>query len=163
MCAAAAGLCGLGVMSAAIASPSFSRERSLLSTFVSGRSPPISHSLAPKEPTSTLQLDLRPPGASFPASIFSGASSPAFAAFPSSMHRFDLPKLDHGESDRIAQPTLGTGEASFRVMSPAETIARRIHREGLPIVRLWQSNSALLSIGLNQRGKPGLWFTQKIP
>jgi hypothetical protein len=40
-------------------------------------------------------------------------------------------------------------------------LARRVHREGLPVARLWENHSALLSLGLNQRGKPGLWITQK--
>ena len=54
------------------------------------------------------------------------------------------------------------GELNFQVMGQAEILARRIHREGLPVGRLLETKSALLSIGLNQRGKPGLWLTQKI-
>jgi len=40
-------------------------------------------------------------------------------------------------------------------------LARRVHREGLPVARLWENRSALVSLGLNQRGKPGLWIIQK--
>jgi hypothetical protein len=40
-------------------------------------------------------------------------------------------------------------------------LVRRVHREGLPVARLWENHSALLSLGLNQRGKPGLWIIQK--
>ena len=50
-----------------------------------------------------------------------------------------------------------------RVLSPSAQFVRRVQREGLPLARLWQSKSALLSIGLNAKGKPGLWLTQKIP
>jgi hypothetical protein len=46
-------------------------------------------------------------------------------------------------------------------MSPAEAFARRVHKEGLPVARLWETHSALLSIGLNPKGKPGLWLIQK--
>jgi hypothetical protein len=46
-------------------------------------------------------------------------------------------------------------------MSPAEAFARRVHREGLPVARLWETRSALVSVGLNQKGKPGLWLIQK--
>jgi hypothetical protein len=46
-------------------------------------------------------------------------------------------------------------------MSPAENFANRVHREGLPAARLWENKSALVSLGLNQRGKPGLWLIQK--
>jgi hypothetical protein len=48
-----------------------------------------------------------------------------------------------------------------RPMSRVEEFTRRVHREGLPVARLWQSKSALISLGLNQRGKPGLWLIQK--
>jgi hypothetical protein len=43
----------------------------------------------------------------------------------------------------------------------AEEFARRVHREGLPVARLFESKSALVSLGLNQKGKPGLWLIQK--
>src|ERR1700733_7226339 len=29
-------------------------------------------------------------------------------------------------------------------------LARRVHREGLPVARLWENHAALLSLGLNQ-------------
>ena len=70
-------------------------------------------------------------------------------------------KADSGTDGPIRRPDLGTGDLSFRTMSQAEIFARRVHQEGLPVARLWESHSALLSIGLNQKGKPGLWFTQK--
>ena len=46
-------------------------------------------------------------------------------------------------------------------MSPAEAFARRVHKEGLPVARLWETHSTLVSIGLNPKGKPGLWLIQK--
>lgn len=67
-------------------------------------------------------------------------------------------ELDHG-----APTGLGISDVNFRSFSPAQRIVDRVRREGLPIARLWRSNSALLSIGLNQRGKPGIWFTKTIP
>jgi hypothetical protein len=45
--------------------------------------------------------------------------------------------------------------------SPAEAFANRLHREGLPLARVWENKSAFVSLGLNQRGKPGLWLIQK--
>jgi len=59
----------------------------------------------------------------------------------------------------------GARALNFQEMSQAQILAHRIqrmHREGLPIAHLWESQSAALSIGLNQRGKPGLWFTQRM-
>jgi hypothetical protein len=91
-----------------------------------------------------------------------GASARTLTPFPSAIHHLDLGKADLGTDDRMHLPALGTGEQNFRTMSRAEIFARRIHREGLPVARLWESKSALLSIGLNQKGKPGLWLTQKV-
>jgi hypothetical protein len=48
-----------------------------------------------------------------------------------------------------------------RPMSSAEELASRIRQEGLPVARLWQGNLASLSLGLNQKGKPGVWWLQK--
>ena len=58
-------------------------------------------------------------------------------------------------------PALGADAGETRVMSRAETFARHFHREGLPVARLWENHSALLSLGLNGKGKPGLWLVQK--
>lgn len=38
---------------------------------------------------------------------------------------------------------------------------RRVHREGLPVARLFETKGALLHLGLNPKGKPGLWLVQK--
>jgi hypothetical protein len=47
--------------------------------------------------------------------------------------------------------------------SPAEAWVGRARREGLPVARLWENKAALLSVGLNQKGQPGLWLIQKMP
>ena len=39
---------------------------------------------------------------------------------------------------------------------------REFHRDGLPVARLWETKSALVHVGLNQKGKPGLWIVQKM-
>jgi hypothetical protein len=96
------------------------------------------------------------------ATMQGGVAALALGTFPSAIHRLDLGKADLGTDDRIHPSPLGIGEQNFRVMSQAEILARCIHREGLPVARLWESKSALLSIGLNQKGKPGLWLTQKV-
>ena len=58
--------------------------------------------------------------------------------------------------------TLGDVPA-VQTMSRAEEFARRFHREGLPLARLFERRSVLVSLGLNPRGKPGLWLIQKVP
>jgi len=92
-----------------------------------------------------------------------GVAARALAPFPTAIHHLYLGKADLGTDDRIHPSALGgTGEQNFRAMSQAEIFARRIHREGLPVARLWESKSALISLGLNTKGKPGLWLTQKV-
>jgi hypothetical protein len=60
-------------------------------------------------------------------------------------------------------PTMGNNGIGVRDESRVEQFARRVHREGLPIARLWENDQALVSLGLNQKGKPGLWLMQKVP
>lgn len=64
-----------------------------------------------------------------------------------------------GYESRLA--TLGAEGSHERAMSRAEAAVRRFHREGLPFAKLWQGHTGSLSLGLNQKGKPGLWLVQK--
>jgi hypothetical protein len=43
-----------------------------------------------------------------------------------------------------------------------QDFVRRLHREGLPVARLFESKSALVHLGLSPKGKPGLWLVQKM-
>jgi hypothetical protein len=95
-------------------------------------------------------LDLRPSAAAF-------AANDKAAAFPSGLHRQML-----GAQEDIRLPNLGVENAQTPMKGRAEEFVSRVHREGLPVARLWQNKSALVSLGLNQRGKPGLWLIQKI-
>jgi hypothetical protein len=77
------------------------------------------------------------------------------ASFPS-MHRpaqwAEAPSQPRGWS---------AAEPAARTPGRVEELALRFHREGLPLARLWETKSALVSLGLNPKGKPGLWLTQK--
>lgn len=160
----ATGVCGLCLSFAAVASPPFSSGGPSRSAIVSARSISLpSRPIAGREYTPTANLDLRAPRA-FPAAISNeGATAPAAESFPSSTHHLDPGNSDLGANNRTHTRALGLGgDLDFRVMSQAQIIARRVHQEGLPIARLFQSKSASLSVGLNSRGKPGLWFTQTI-
>jgi hypothetical protein len=160
---AAGGLCGLGFLTAAAASPPSGHGKSSLSTIDSARSvSAVGRYVARQEQTLTTQLDLHPPRDALSELSHRDVDSPGFAPFPSSIHHSDLGKPEIDQEDRTRLPALRTSETTGRLMSPAETLARRLHREGVPIARLWQSKSAVLSIGLNNRGKPGLWLTQKV-
>jgi hypothetical protein len=65
-------------------------------------------------------------------------------------------------NDRIPAAALLADDPNFRMASRSAIFVGRVRREGLPFARLWESKSALLSLGLNRNGKPGLWLTQKI-
>jgi hypothetical protein len=59
----------------------------------------------------------------------------------------------------------GTSSSRFpmgRSAGAPEELAKRLRREGLPVARLFENQSALVSLGLNQKGKPGLWLIQKM-
>jgi hypothetical protein len=76
-----------------------------------------------------------------------------------------------GHSPTSTREYVGTGSlnaSAFRLSiekpkSPAEAMVRRARREGLPIARLWENESALLSLGFNQKGQAGLWLIRKFP
>lgn len=103
----------------------------------------------PPSPRPALRLDLRPS----PTSLGAEKSS---MAFPSPRRTF------FGSQDPLQLPNLGAEGPQARIPSRVEEFARRVHKEGLPVARLWENKSALVSLGLNQRGKPGLWIIQKI-
>jgi hypothetical protein len=63
--------------------------------------------------------------------------------------------FDNSVSANFSQLSAG------KPLGAAEEFARRVHREGLPVARLFESRSALVSLGFNPRGKPGLWLIQK--
>jgi hypothetical protein len=95
------------------------------------------------------RLDLRAPS-------HAGAIEEKPAAFPSAFIHHQS-----GGAQATAQlPSLGAGNPRLR--PPLAELARHIQHEGLPVARLWENNSALVHIGLNQRGRPGLWLVQKI-
>jgi hypothetical protein len=136
VCVGVLGLCGLGCINAALAAPPSSRHTAT-------------------RPAKVV-LDLRPSMTALAATSKS-ATEKSSAVFPSALHRHEL-----GGERQIELPVLGTEGAQVRTPSRVEEFARRVHREGLPVARLWENKSALVSLGLNKKGKPGLWLIQKV-
>ena len=97
-------------------------------------------------------LDLHPS-----AAVLAAGEREAFPSSPSSLRRGGL-----GSHEQIELPALGTEGGRNRVPGRVEEFARRVHREGLPVARLWENKSALVSLGLSNNGKPGLWIIQKM-
>jgi hypothetical protein len=139
LCIATLALCGVGLCGTVLGAPP--AARSGLAAFRS----------VPAAASQLLRLDLRPPASALPMEDKSST------VFPSSLHRHIM-----GASEESDLPALGTQAASGRIPGRVEEFVHRVHREGLPVARLWENKSALVSLGLNQRGKPGLWIVQKV-
>ena len=65
-----------------------------------------------------------------------------------------------GENSRFA--ALGVAMNQTSEPSRAEAMVQRFRHEGLPVARLWEGHSGFVSLGLNARGKPGIWLVQKL-
>ncbi len=111
----------------------------------------------PPGPISMPHLDLRPP-----TEIFGGAAKTSTAEFPSSFHRQSIAAFEQSEGEQVRFANFGAKFTSARTSASLEAFAQRVRRQGLPIARLWENKSALVSLGLNQRGKPGVWIVQKV-
>ncbi len=103
-----------------------------------------------------MSLDLRAPP------VRAGIAAEDFGTFPSGLRQPMNDRAEPGSRVHGPRPGLVLNEANWRMMSPAEGLVHRVHREGVPLARLWQSESSLLSIGLNPHGRPGVWFTKTI-
>jgi hypothetical protein len=93
-------------------------------------------------------LDLRAP---VPAVDAAEKSS----AFPSMSHIHRL-----GSQEQVQSPALGLDTMRSRL--GVQDFVRRVQHEGLPVARLLENRTALLHLGLNPKGKPGLWLVQKV-
>ena len=107
-------------------------------------------------------LDLRVPHDPFVPGNQAGFVTLELRTFPSGIQHPARDVAEAGTNDHAIPAGLATSEADFHFASPSERFVGRMRREGLPIARLWKSESALLSIGLNKRGKPGVWFTKTL-
>jgi hypothetical protein len=97
------------------------------------------------------RLDLAPP------SLPLGTGEKAPESFPASNRHTEAVA---GNAEKFGGLSGAIGNQ--RVPSRAEQLVRNFHRDGLPIARLFQSENSLVHLGLNQKGKPGLWIVEKI-
>ena len=103
------------------------------------------------------RLDLRPPE-TLSGGRESAPLGDSAAAFPSTK-RAPLGTTSSADADLPG----GSHWTSLRMESKVQEMERRVPREGLPLARLWETKTALLHVGLNPKGKPGLWLIQKVP
>jgi hypothetical protein len=93
------------------------------------------------------QLDLRAP-----SHMPEVADNAADRSFPSR-------RPNVAAQEAVQLPALGT--EGVRARPTVQEFVRRVHQEGLPVARLFEGKSALVHLGLNPKGKPGLWLVQK--
>ncbi len=106
---------------------------------------PRMHGQAPVQP-----LDLRLPSHAMEAR---GIAEKSPGAFPSMAHR------QYSAQEQLQLPSLGS--EGMHASPTIQDFVHRVHREGLPVARLFETKSALLHLGLSPKGKPGLWLVQK--
>jgi len=109
-------------------------------------------------------LDLRPP------SQISGGDESA-AAFPDSAQRRSMAARTaaYRESGGAASgawawraAAADSSAGSGHIMSPMQTLAHNFRQQGLPVARLFETKDSLVHLGLDKRGKPGLWILHKL-
>jgi hypothetical protein len=101
-----------------------------------------------QRPVSGQRLDLRAPSLALDA-----AQKPD--SFPSMSRRENAVS-----AEQLRLPALGSD--GIRSRPSVQEFVQRVHREGLPVARLFENKSALVHLGLSPKGKPGLWLVQKI-
>jgi hypothetical protein len=120
--------------------------------------PPQSRAVQPRTPSQIQplgqgqHLDLRAPS---PAADAAEKTS----SFPSSFPSMSRPR-SVGSQEPVHLPAMGAD--GMRSRPGIQDFVRRVHHEGLPVARLFESKSALVHLGLSPKGKPGLWLVQKI-
>ena len=95
-------------------------------------------------------LDLRLPSHAVEAR---GMAEKSSSAFPSMAHR------QNPAQEQVELPILGSD--GMRTRPTIQDFVHRVHREGLPLARLFENRSALVHLGLSPKGKPGIWLVQK--
>jgi hypothetical protein len=113
------------------------------------QSRPQSHMQSPVQAPAQ-RLDLRPPSHTMEGS---NAAEKSPGAFPS------MPRRQNAAQQPVELPMLGAD--GMRARPTLQEFVHRVHREGLPVARLFETKSALVHLGLSPRGKPGLWLVQK--
>jgi hypothetical protein len=96
------------------------------------------------------RLDLRLPSHALDAGNVAEKSP---SSFPSMAHR------QSSSHDAAELPMLGA--EGMHARPTVQEFVNRVHHEGLPVARLFETKSALVHLGLSPRGKPGLWLVQK--
>jgi hypothetical protein len=97
-------------------------------------------------------LDLRAPSHAVDTG---NVAEQSLGTFPSPAHR----QSQNSARERADLP--GSSSEGMHARPAIQDFVLKVHREGLPVARLFETKSALVHLGLSPRGKPGLWLVQK--
>ena len=127
-----------------------------------GAAPPLTRMATPRAPASETKAPVlveRLP----PRRLDLAAPAMAAAPYERAAATLFAPGRQRGAAgaSETSLPGLGTA-APARIMSRPEMLVRNFKREGLPLARLFQSENSLVHVGLSPKGKPGLWFVEKL-
>jgi hypothetical protein len=111
----------------------------------------------PQAPALAQHLDLRPPSRLESAGHFEMAGNAADRS-----RSFGAPTVRQNPTSQEPVPQSPMAADGMRSRPALQDFVRRVHHEGLPVARLFESKSALVHVGLSPKGKPGLWLVQKI-
>lgn len=149
-------VCTVGMSLSVVAAPSLNKVLSPGRPAVAGEG---SQSMRSVSVPASAHLDLRLPEHDSMAAAARNGVEHAWLGGASELH---------GAMNRAGDARAADVENSFRPLGaeigarPAvRSMVEHFHREGLPVARLWENHSALVSLGLNGKGKPGLWLVQK--
>ncbi len=134
------------------ASPPSSRGAAL--TRVTVEAPRSSGSV--RNERESARLDLRAPtdfAAARAASKYGVEPSASSAVTFTSPRRAAMNEPVEENFRSLGNTGLGNTGLAMKNISPAEDLTRRFHREGLPVARLWETHSAMLSLGLSPAGQ----------
>jgi hypothetical protein len=107
-------------------------------------------------------LDLRPPSHVELGSHLDMATNAAERGHSFTTPMFATPMPRPASSPQEQAPLSAMAPDGMRSRPAIQDFVRRVHREGLPVARLFESKTALVHVGLSPKGKPGLWLVQKI-
>ena len=146
--AAMVGLCEVVALHSALAGPPLEKVTAALSH---GSKDNRSAAVVP---TLKERLDLRPP-----ANAMESNQGVAASLAAPGRYRLFSGQLPWKSDARAFSPPVSQNE---HIMSPMETLTHNFQHEGLPVAKLFQSNQSLVHLGLNPKGKPGLWIIHKL-
>ncbi len=139
-------LCSQGLLGLAAAESPWSRV-------LTDRSVGEQHRASASRTMAAPRLDLSLPAAAAGSSVQAGPVTAAEGIHAAAAAN---------EDEFASQPAWRGVAPSFVSATHLQDLMRNRRRDGVPLAHLWQSRGVAVSLGLNPKGKPGLWFVKSV-